>query len=214
MRARWLVFSPIAACFVGGVFACGGDVDPVQFADDAGRARRDSGAATPDAADEDSGMLLSDGGADAAKEASNMCPDPTDLGGLDSPRILPAITDNDATPPHSVEGLLSSAKDVDAYTFFAEDTTGHLVGLTAKINVADAEICIYVKCKNGQPTDVSACTKGTKSMDTIAGQGCCGPSEVAPTYNCPNSTDESVNVELQVKAIAPICTAYKVEYNM
>jgi hypothetical protein len=199
------------------VFACGGDVDPVQFEDpDAGRVRRDSGAAdvvvTPviDSGVVDSGVVKDSGTPD-----SSTCADPTDLGGLESPRALPAITDSDANPPHSVQGILSSATDKDSYSFFGEDKVGALVGLTAKIDIPNAELCIFMKCKNGTPTNVSACSKGTKATDPVAGPGCCGTTEVTPDYDCGGTFDnDSAEIEIHVKATAPMCQAYRVDYNM
>jgi hypothetical protein len=196
-------------------YACGGDVDPVQFADDAGRARRDSGVDPIDASPgTDSGAKDSGAPKDAGKDSSTMtCPDPTDLGGLDSPKALPAITDKDANPPHFVEGIMSSATDKDAYSLFAEDTFPALIGLTASVNIADVELCIYLKCKNGSALTLNKCTRGTRANDPIAGDGCCDPMTVEPDYNCSGAND-SVNAELHVKAKAPICQAYKLEYNM
>jgi hypothetical protein len=208
-----LVLVPVGVSF----FACGGDVDPVQFTEDAGRPRRDSGAEPI----VDASTMVDSGGVkdsglpkDAGKDSSAMtCPDPSDLGGLDSPKQLPAITDSDANPAHFVEGIMSSATDKDAYSVFGEDTTFARVGLTAKVNVADVEICMFMKCKNGSTLTLNKCNRGTRSTDPVAGEGCCDPMVVEPDYNCSGAND-SVNFELHVKAKAPICQAYKLEYNM
>ncbi|MFO0666227.1 MAG: hypothetical protein U0174_19895 [Polyangiaceae bacterium] len=163
----------------------------------------------------DSGTSSSSGGNDASPDTST-CNDPDDLGGPESPKQLPAITDDDVNPPHKIKGILSSNKDVDAYKYLANDTTGHVTNLNAQLNALSGKLCLFIACVGGT-TKINKCSKGTAATDAANRPGCCDAKDVAIDYNCTGfgQIDDSIQVYTEVRpdANTPACMDYLVEYN-
>lgn len=218
MRAFFV--SCVAASALGLLLACGDDAS--------GTEQPDSSTYSPDPYDGDSpsydggitvkndaGTSSSSGGDDGGSDAST-CSDPDDLGGAESPKQLAAITDDDANPPHKVQGILSSNKDTDAYKFLANDTTGHVTNLNAQLSALSGKLCLFIKCVGGT-TKINSCTKGTAATDAAGRAGCCDAKNVAIDHNCTGfgQIDDSIQVYMEVRpeANTPACMDYLVEYN-
>lgn len=222
MRAFFV--SCVVVTSLGLVLACGGDEvtgsqpdggssyspDPYDgddpWAGDGGiTVKTDSGSSTSS----------SSGGNDGGSDAST-CKDPDDLGGAESPKQLPAITDDDVNPPHKILGILSSNKDVDAYKYLANDTTGHLTNLNAQLSALSGKLCLFIACVGGT-TKINKCDKGTSATDAAGRPGCCAAKDVAIDYNCTGfgQIDDSIQVytEVRPEANTPACMDYLVEYN-
>lgn len=150
-----------------------------------------------------------------ASEAGPTCDDPDDLGGEDSPVKLPEITDKDATPPHRLRGVMAGVSDVDAFTFLGTDSNFGVIDFRASTSGSNMEVCAFVKCVKGT-TARGACSQGAAATSALGEAGCCDTNAVAFSWNCKGFTqvDDSANVTIRIKASAPICTPYNVDYNL
>ena len=218
MRAYFV--SCVAVTAFGLILACGDD--------GGGQGQPDASTYSPDPYDgetprSDGGIVVkndggtsSSGGEDGGSDAAPTCSDPDDLGGAESPKQLPGITDDDVNPPHKIRGILSDNKDVDAYKYLATDSNGHVTNLNAQLSALSGKVCLFIACVGGT-TKLNGCDKGTEAKDASNRPGCCDAKSVALDYNCTGfgQFDDSIQVytEVRPEANTPACMDYLVEYN-
>jgi hypothetical protein len=210
LSALAMVFLGVAA-IGGSSVACGGE-DPEGSPDAGTTSRRDAGRDTGVTPEPDAGPIDS-----GTPDMGAKCDDPEDLGGLDSPKNIGSIDDKDADPWHKTGGIISSGRDVDAYSFVGRDATGGIIDLRAKMALPNAELCVFIRCVSGKDkTNLKSCKKGTMKTGDQGDPGCCSPSEVELDYDCTGiiQVDDSVNVLMSVTPKADMCVPYVVEYNM
>jgi len=152
---------------------------------------------------------------DPTPDGGDVCIDTPDQGSTETTATALPDTDDSQNSPITVNGVLSSAVDVDYFKISMTDKSFHFVEPELQILTSGVEMCVFVKCKAGETT-VSACAGGAvKKNSDIGTQGCCvtGPAAPTPTWDCPGLSDnDSADFFVRVKQTAPKCQAYSWTY--
>lgn len=219
VRSSWLL---LGAAVFGGAFWLGcatdnGDpVDEGEYlapppktangddADDAGTDDRPAfEAGFPDAGNEDP---TPDGG--------DVCVDNGDPGSSETTaKVLPA-TNDDQNDPVTVNGVLSSAVDVDFYKLQVDDVSFHLLQPKMQIKTSGVEMCVFIKCPSGSTSSVECKDGAVAKKSDIGTDGCCatGPSAGHPEWNC-SGVNDSAALFIRVKQTANACLPYSFSYS-
>ena len=137
---------------------------------------------------------------------------PVDLGSFD-----------DGDPGDSVVSILSGPADVDWWSYDCQDTLVPEADPAVEITQeSPLQVCQYIECVNGGNAVDVTCPGGTTAdtapiLNQFGGPlpGCCGSDNFAMTaWNCPDSSDDSVVVYLEVSgAMVDDCVDYQIDFH-
>ncbi len=171
-----------------------------------------------------SGTSGSSGSSGSSGDAGNDAGRPTCTNENDEPNeaeatatTLANIDDCDSSGT-KLTSVASGTADSDTFRYAGADTAGCIVDPTAQLNVAGAELCMFVACKTGTAT-VSKCSTGAASATSPSGKpGCCiqTTAPLTTTFACGGS-DDSADVYMRVKQLPSnpqsACLPYEVQYH-
>lgn len=227
--ARFRLLLPLALGLLAGAAACAGEDVEDDDATDAEVVPPRTGSSSssgspwpeesssssgaPDAGSSSGGSSSGGSSSSSSSSGGEGCADPNDANDTDDPTTLPPTSD-EITGTSSIQGVLSSPTDVDAYRIFVRDGSGTLVPYAAT-NAANAELCLYLQCANSAQTLNVSCDQGTVDTDGTNKKGCCAANAVKVDYTCSwqGAGNDSVNAYLVIRSEAEQCVDYTISYS-
>jgi hypothetical protein len=154
---------------------------------------------------------------DPAPSGANECVDANDPGGNEATALkLPDTDDCDETMK-VITGRLKSTADVDMYRVKTTDNWC-IRETTFEMETAGAELCVFMRCNNGNQEGFKGCDSGTEATSETGLKGCCqaGPGRAVPKMGCGGGftrTDDSAEFTMRVRQPQTnTCLPYRVRY--
>jgi hypothetical protein len=161
------------------------------------------------------------GGVDPTKDpapgGTSDCVDSADPGGTESTAQNLPDTDDCDDEMKTIAGRLKSTADVDMFRVKAVDKWC-VRATTFEIETANAELCVFMRCNNGNKEGFKGCAFGTEATSDTGLKGCCqaGPGRAVPNMGCSglfSGYDDSAEFTLRVRQPQTnTCLPYRVKY--
>jgi hypothetical protein len=157
----------------------------------------------------------------AEPKPAPVCVDNDDAGGTENLAKKLPDTDDCNGDMLSLKGTLKSAVDVDMYKLAATDKGRNGFGwcnldTVFQNETANAEMCVFMKCKDTTKDAVSGCAKGTEKTNDLGMKGCCvsGAGQALPTWDCDGGIDnDSADIFIRMRQLnGDRCLPYTAKY--
>jgi hypothetical protein len=161
------------------------------------------------------------GGTDPTKDPApggiNDCVDNADPGATEATALKLPDTDDCDDEMKTIAGRLKSTADVDMYRVKTADKWC-VRATTFELETANAELCVFMRCNNGNQEGFAGCESGTEATSETGLKGCCqaGPGRAVPKMSCSSiwaGYDDSAEFTIRVRQPQTnACLPYRVKY--